>query len=57
MTICPNSLNLGLKLKMFPEISELFMISNPESWVGASQAELVEHGLGCIISSKGILKV
>ena len=30
------------------------MVAQPENWVDASQAELAEHGLGSIHSSKGI---
>ena len=42
---------------LFREGEELFMVAQPENWVDASQAELAEHGLGSIHSSKGIDKV
>ena len=40
--------------ELFREGEELFMVAEPENWVGATQAELAEHGLGSIFSSKGI---
>jgi len=38
---------------LFREGEELFMVAEPEHWVGASQSELVDHGLGSVISSRG----
>ncbi len=40
--------------EMFRQGGELFMIDNPQGWVGASQAELVNKGLGAVTKSKGI---
>lgn len=39
---------------MFRDSGDLFMIADPEGWIGASQAELVNSGLGGVISSRGI---
>jgi len=39
---------------LFREGEELFLVAEPEHWVGATQAELAEHGLGAVISSKKI---
>tara|TARA_B100001113_G_scaffold351660_1_gene351214 strand:- start:478 stop:1608 length:1131 start_codon:yes stop_codon:yes gene_type:complete len=39
---------------LFRAGGELFMVAEPESWVGASQAELVEHGLGGVVKSRGV---
>ena len=41
---------------LFREGEELFMVAEPENWAGASQAELSDHGLGAIESSRGIDK-
>ena len=41
---------------LFREGEELFMVAEAEHWIGASQAELVDHGLGSVISSKGFDK-
>ena len=39
---------------LFREGEELFMVAEPEHWIGATQAELVDHGLGAVKSSKAI---
>ena len=41
MTIWPNSLNLGLKLKIFPEISDFFGFSCPFGPFGPSVVVVV----------------
>ena len=39
---------------LFREGEELFMVAEAEHWIGASQAELVDHGLGAVNTSKSI---